>query len=248
MNVWDELGKAYPNKLVLALLAAYSEIEINYSLGKWKASELDSGHFVEASRRILEHVLFGSHTPINKSLPGFSDSVIKKYEQASGDESYRMLIPRALKSIYNIRNKRGVGHLSDISPNEMDATYILNTSKWVLAEFLRLSSGQDPKVTQDAIAGIVEKKIGLIWKHEDITRILNEKISTRNQVLIILFDATEVNIETAQNITEYKNTTNFKKILKRLHSERFIEFDGARCRITPKGITEAEKIINKAGY
>jgi hypothetical protein len=62
MSVADILNLALPNDLVDALLAAYKEIETNYVQRKWKASELDAGHFVEAARRIVEHRLFTNHT------------------------------------------------------------------------------------------------------------------------------------------------------------------------------------------
>lgn len=107
MNAEDLLKSAYPAELVNALLNAYSEIESNFAVRKWKASELDAGHFVEAVRRVLDHTLFAAYVPIGKSLPNFSDSELKRYEQSSGDESLRLHIPRVLKSIYNIRNKRG---------------------------------------------------------------------------------------------------------------------------------------------
>src|SRR5688572_15929335 len=133
MNVEVILKGKFPADVVDAVLAAYKEIESNFALRKWKASELDAGHFVEAARRIVDHALTGSHIPIGKKLADFSDAELKRYEQQVGDESYRMLIPRILKSVYNIRNKRGIGHLGSISANEMDATYIMYSAKWVLA-------------------------------------------------------------------------------------------------------------------
>lgn len=246
MNVRAELNSRFPNRLVDALVDAFSEIENAFALGKWKASELDSGHFVEAARRILEHVLFGKYTPIGKSLPDFSDHELKRYEQVSGDESYRILIPRTLKSIYNLRNKRGVGHLGDVSPNEMDATYILYSVKWVLAELLRLSSGQDAGVVQSQISGIVERNIGTLWKHDDIVRILDASCSARDQVLVFLFDESPRSDSELQALVEYKKRSNFRKILFRLHASRLIELkpDG-RCMISPTGQLEAETIISR---
>lgn len=244
MDVRKELSSTFPKELVDALVEAFVEIEQAFSLGKWKASELDSGHFVEAARRILEHVLFGQYTAIGKSLPGFSGHELKKYEQASGDESYRILIPRTLKSIYNLRNKRGVGHLGNVSPNEMDATYILYSVKWVLAELLRLSSGQDAGVVQSEISGIVERNIGALWKHDDVVRVLDSSCPARDQVLVFLFDDSPRFAMDLQSLVEYKNKSNFRKILSRLHTSRLIELkpDG-RCIISPTGQLEAEKII-----
>lgn len=246
MDVIAELKSAYPNDVVDALIQAYDTIESNYSARKWKASELDAGHFVEAARRVIEHVLFGSHTPIGKSLPNFNDKELLRYERATGDESFRMLIPRALKSIYGIRNKRGVGHLGNISPNEMDSTYILNTAKWVLAELLRLSSGKDPGSVQQAISNIVERRLPVIWKSGDISRVVDPKCKARDQVLIHLYDQSPQHVSDLMTKIEYKNKTNFMKIIKRLHSNGMIHLtESEECMITPLGIQEAEQCVHR---
>src|SRR2546425_8270199 len=148
MSVESILKASHPPDVVDALLEAYKEIESNYALRKWKTSELDSGHFVEAARRLLENVLLGAYTPIGQSLPKFNDGVLAQYEKGAGHESFRILIPRVLKAIYNIRNKRGVGHVGPVSPNEIDSTLILYSAKWVLAELVRLASGFSPADVQ----------------------------------------------------------------------------------------------------
>ena len=159
MTIEAALKAKYSVDVCDALLEAYREIEENFSLQKWKATELDAGHFVEAARRLIEQELFGNCTPIGKSLPAFSDAELKRYENAQGDESLRMLIPRVLKSIFNIRNKRGIGHLGTISANEMDSTLIIYNVKWVLAEFVRLATGTNPSATQQMIDSIVERRV-----------------------------------------------------------------------------------------
>ncbi|QFZ82872.1 hypothetical protein GFK26_08915 [Variovorax paradoxus] len=246
MTIEAALKAKFPTDVCDALLAAYKEIEESFSLQKWKATELDAGHFVEASRRLIEQELLGSYTPIGKSLPGFSDAELKKYENAAGDESLRMLIPRVLKSIFNIRNKRGIGHLGLISANEMDSTLILYSVKWVLAEFVRLATGADPSATQKMIDSIVERRIGVLWKQDGITRVLENKMEARDQVLVLLFDSNPLAENELQKITEYRNTTNFRKILKRLHNSRMIDWTvGGKAFITPKGSAAAEAVILK---
>jgi hypothetical protein len=248
VNAEDILKTKYPADLSKALIDSYREIESNYVLRKWKASELDSGHFVEAARRVLELELTGTFTKTSDQLSKFTDAVLKQYEQATGDESYRMLIPRALKAIYNIRNKRGVGHVGGVSPNEMDATYILYTVKWVLAEIVRLTSGASIKDTQKAVDEIVERTFSVIWKHGDVTRILDTSLSTRAQVLILLYDASPQTETELRESTEYKNSTKFRGILKLLHGQRLIEYMGnGPCVLTPKGILEAERLLTDAG-
>lgn len=246
MTIEAALKAKYPPDACDALLNAYREIEENFSLQKWKATELDAGHFVEAARRLIEQELFGGHTPIGKSLPTFSDAELKRYENAPGDESFRMLIPRVLKSIFNIRNKRGIGHLGTISANEMDSTLIIYSVKWVLAEFVRLAAGTNPDASQRMIDSIVERRIGVLWKHEGITRVLESKMDTREQVLVLLFDSSPLREADLQRMIEYKNTTNFRKILKRLHAARLIDWtQGGQAFITPKGSAAAEDVIMK---
>lgn len=246
MNAEDILKSKFPAELVDALLAAFREIDNNYVLQKWKASELDAGHFVEAARRILEHALFGSYTPLDTALSNFTDAELRRYEQASGDESLRILIPRCLKAIYGIRNKRGVGHLSGLSPNEMDATLILYTAKWVLAELVRLSGNAHIDDARTAVEGIIERHFTFVWTHNGITRVLVTGVPARDQVLILLYHSSPQPWDMLRSAVEYSHPGKFRAILRELHKGRLIEFDkSGTCTITPKGIRYAEKLLLK---
>jgi hypothetical protein len=243
VDINSTLARTLPRELVEAVLAAFDEIESNFVHRKWKASELDAGHFVEAVRRVIEHRLFGAYTPIGKSLPNFNDKLLLQYEQARGDESYRILIPRVLRAIYGIRNKRGVGHLGLISPNEMDATLILYNVKWVVAEILRLESGLPPVETQAAIREVVERETPLLWKEGVIVRVTRKRMPARQQVLLLLYDKSPRTEDELREQCEYAAPSNFRKILKRLHADKLIFFaaDG-NCMLMPAGVGVAQDI------
>lgn len=247
MRVYDILESASDKILANSIIDSYKEISENFVLEKWKYAELDAGHFVEAVRRFLELKLLGKYTPINKKLSNFSNTVLATYENATGGESYRMLIPRVLYSIYSIRNKRGAGHLTGVSPNEMDATFILYSTKWVLAELVRLNSTLDPDETLVLISSIVERELDLIWKKDGIVRILDTQMLKNQQVLVLLYDENTQTEEKLRKAIEYSNPTDFRKILKKFHKERFLEYDSKQriCTITTKGLCAAEKIIKK---
>jgi hypothetical protein len=246
VDIRSSLARTLPQELVEALLSAFDQIESNFVHRKWKASELDAGHFVEAVHRIIEHRLFGHYTPVGKSLPNFNDRLQQKYEQAQGDESYRILIPRVLRSIYGIRNKRGVGHLGLISPNEMDATLILYNVKWVVAEILRLESGLQPVETQAAITEVVERETPLLWKEGALVRVSRKGIPAREQVLLLLYDKSPQKEDELREQCEYDNRSNFRKILKRLHGDKLIFFaPDANCVLMPTGVGAAQSIASK---
>lgn len=238
------LKSSYPSDVVDALISAYSEVLKNYRIEKWKPSELDAGHFVEAARRIVEEELFGTSTALARDLGSFSPAVLSKYESASGDEAFRILIPRVLFSIYCIRNKRGVGHISSISPNKMDATFILNATKWVLAEFVRITSASNPDDAHALTEAILERELDLIWDDGESFMILNNKLKAEQKVLVSLYKKDRRSIEELQDAVGYGNRSRFKSIVERLRSENLVDIvQGSLCKISPLGVREAERIV-----
>ena len=226
------------------IVDSYKEVERNYFIKSWKTSELDAGHFVESVRRLIEYKLFGKYTAISKSLPSFNDKTMLSYINAQGDDSYRIHIPRALLTVYGIRNKRGVGHISCVSPNHLDATFILSSVKWVLAEIVRLNSSYNPGETSKIVDHIVDRSVEGIWETPDITRILAEGLNLKEQIMFILYATNETFDQKVLDIIEYKNQAYFKRTLKQLHSSRFIEhMPNGECIISPKGMAYAEEII-----
>ena len=234
----------FSSELVDALLDAYIEVVTNYRIEKWKPSELDAGHFVEIARRIIETELFGSSRSLCESLGSFNQQVLNRYESASGDESYRILMPRVLFSIYCVRNKRGVGHISSISPNKLDATYILNSVKWVLAELVRLSGASNPDEAYEVANFILERDVDLIWDDGESFMILDKKLKADQKVLLSLYKRDRVDLGELQTLVEYKNKTNFRKVCEKLRSEKQIDITANHiCKLSPLGIKSAEAII-----
>ena len=129
----------------------------------------------------------------------------------------------------------------------MDATFILYSVKWVLAELVRLNSTLSSDETLTLISSIVERQLDMIWKNNGITRILNTKIQKKQQVLVLLYDENTQSEEKLRNAIEYSNHANFRQILKQYHKERLLEYRSRQrtCTITPKGLKEAESIIKK---
>lgn len=128
----------------------------------------------------------------------------------------------------------------------MDATLILYSVKWVLAELVRLASGAsgDAADAQKAVNKIVERRLDLLWKDGDQVRILQTGLHAWKQVLILLYDQNLQTEDAIRQVIEYKNSSDFRKILKRLHAKRLIEYQTGRpLIITSAGVIQAEEII-----
>jgi hypothetical protein len=237
------LEAASDASLAGAILQTFKDVEKQYFLRSWKTSALDAGHFIEAIRRFIDHKLFGKYTPITKALSALNDQELKRLENATGQDSYRLHIPRALIFAYGLRNKRGVGHLSTFSPNYMDASAILAACKWILAEILRLESTLSFDETVALVDRIIERPLPGIWDAGGVRRILNTNLSIRDQILFLLLHQSPQTETALRTATEYENQTYFRKLLRDLHKQRLIEYAAnGLCKLSPKGHVEAEKI------
>ena len=137
-----------------------------------------------------------------------------------GDRSFRILIPRLLPGLYEIRNNRGVGHIGgDVNPNLMDATAVYNLASWILAELVRIFHGVSTRDAQEVVNGLVERKSSLIWEIEDVKRVLDPKMPIREQVLLLLHQKLGwLSDKELVSWTEYSNATVFRaKVLTPLH-------------------------------
>jgi hypothetical protein len=244
-QVATDLASRLPVELVNALLSSYEEVKQNYFLGKHEPSELNGGKFCEACVRILQlETGAGVYTPLGVSISNMLGELrdFEKLPQTAANESYRIHIPRVLIAIYNIRNKRGVGHLGgDINPNVVDATIIASCADWVMAELFRIHYQCTLDEAQQIANSLVQRRLVLVYEFEQIRRVLLPSLSHSDQTLLILASlypekASEENlliwIEPA-NQSRYKSS-----ILSNLHAERLIEYDERAkwCVILPTGL------------
>ena len=103
----------------------------------------------------------GSHWKLHthrKDL-AYSRSVARCSLYSPANDSIRLHIPRTLRLIYDIRNKRNAAHLADgIDPNVQDATLVIRNMEWALAELVRLYHHVPADEAQQIIAELVSRK------------------------------------------------------------------------------------------
>src|SRR5206468_654238 len=99
------------------------EIERNFRERRWEPAELNGGKLCEAAYSILKGHVDG-HFPAKPSKPSNFPQACLDLEKADPKfgRSVRLLIPRMLIPLYDIRNSRSVGHIGgDVDPNHMDS-------------------------------------------------------------------------------------------------------------------------------
>ena len=237
------------------LFQSYREIATNFAEHRWEPSELNGGKFCEVVYAIINGVIAGSF-PVRASKPRDMVLACRALENVPaqsarvGDRSLRVLIPRVLPPLYEIRNNRGVGPAGgDVDPNFMDATAVFGMASWILAELVRIFHGVSTQDAQETADALVERKIGLVWEIEDVKRVLDPNMRKDDQTLVLLY--TKPSWVPEQDLfdwVEYSNANVFRnKILKVLHKNRLIEYDARkhRTRISPRGSKQVEEQVLK---
>jgi hypothetical protein len=239
------LSAAATPVLAERLLSEYEELTRRYYHADYRPSELSGGRFGEAGFRVCEHACLGAFTPLQKMLPK-TDDLVKKLEQVPAtvaDSAYRIHIPRALRLIYDLRSKRDVAHLgAGVSPNFADASLVLQTASWVVAEIVRLSHKCDIDTAQAIVDDLVQRRVPLIWIEDDIVRVLKPTLKYSEKALVILyhFHPEWIADDDLMRWIEESRLGNFNRMLDGLHARALIHRADRRSKILPPGLKYVE--------
>ncbi|NYF88828.1 hypothetical protein RBB79_04775 [Tunturiibacter empetritectus] len=237
-----------PDVLRKPLLVEYKRIIGNYLERNWLASELSGGRFAELVFAILEGYATKSYPTKIPPKPRDFVAACKKLESYTNvPRSFQILLPRLLPVLYEVRNNRDVGHVGgDVNSNFMDASAVVAMAKWTLAELVRVFHKLEIKEAQQLADSLAERTLPVLWKSDKTVRVLNNKLTFSEQILLLSSDAKgALPLQNLMSSLDCTNKSYMKKILKTLHDSRLVEFDplASMVTITPKGSQESEKII-----
>ncbi len=232
------------------LLRAFEEIVRNFAEGRWEPSELNGGKLAEAAYTVCEGLVTRA-MPQSASKPRNMVDACKRLEgPPPPPRSIRIQIPRMLVALYEVRNNRNVGHVGgDVDPSHMDALCVLQMSKWVMAELIRVLHQLPVDDAEELVDALVEREIPLVWKVGSKKRVLDPKMRHRDKTLLLLHATTgPVQEAELRDWVEAKNSTDYRRdILMPLHKEKLIEYDRAArlVMISPTGVASVEERLIK---
>jgi hypothetical protein len=233
-----------PADLVKELLDSFVESKRRFHLGDFRPNAVEGGRFSEAALRILEWQTTGLYTPL--SDPKFkADSVIVALGQlpaGSFPESVRLHLPRALRVIYDIRNKRNTAHLSDgIDPNLQDASIVIATLDWTLAELVRLHHSVSAADAQQIIESLVRRDVPMIQEFNGKPRIL-KTLTHADHFLVLLYwwGDRPLDRKVLVSWAPPNMQKNPGRVLSGLHSEFLITLSEGTAHITQLGLRSVE--------
>jgi hypothetical protein len=243
--------RALPAGLRDPLLAEYQSIVQNYFEHRWSPSELSGGKLCEIVYTLLEGYASGKYAPTPQKPTNFVDACRRLEVHTHVPRSFQILLPRLLPALYEIRNNRGVGHVGgDVDPNHMDATAVLSLAHWIMAELVRVFHALSVAEAQQLVDALVERRMPLVWDVGTVKRVLLPNMALQDQVLVLLATtASPVSLDTLVSWTDSADLDYVKRLLRRLHRSRLLEFTEATetAQLLPPGTARVESIVKTAG-
>ncbi len=238
---------AIPSGLRDPLLEEYRLILQNYLERKWLPAELSGGRFCEIVYTILTGYAAGTYPASPNKPANFLDACRRLENYTSVPRSFQILIPRLLPALYEIRNQRGVGHVGgDVDPNLMDSIAVVSMVNWIMAELIRVYHQLSTDEAQRVIDILVERRVPLVWQIGQMKRVLDPSLSLRDQALLLIYaSSTPTTMNDLVTWIGVKEPGYFKRILRDLHTNRYIELSSNEeiIEILPPGTKYVEESL-----
>jgi len=252
----DDAFTSLPATLRDRLLRRYRDLKSAYVNGQYDATGLRAGRLAEVLVRVLQQELTGTYTLLGSSIGNVADECAKfeRLPKASGVESLRIIIPRAINFLYTLRNKRGIGHEGgDIDANIIDAATCVRVADWCVAELLRVVHTLSLEEAQALLDALAEREVPKVWSVAGVKRVLDPSLTYKEQTLLLLYADPDVAVPTEDLYawTEYSRSALYKRdVLTPLHKARLVEYDrtNEQVRLSPSGAERVDtEILPKLG-
>jgi hypothetical protein len=244
-EIKNSLSARFPTNLVDELIECYQEQKRNFYLGRMRPNEVEGGRFAEAAFRMLQHAAGLALTPLGTPLnTAGTIRALENLPSTAATDSIRLHIPRTLRVVYDIRNKRDAAHLGDgIDANLQDSSFVSAALDWVLAEFVRLAGGIPPEKAFSLVKAITVRRIPAVEQFGDFLKTLRPSLGPSDRILLLLYHCADSGA-TASELSDWlkpKQRTNLSRTLAQLeHDKDYIVFTGGRCRLTRRGTSAIE--------
>lgn len=242
----SEALRDIPEGLRSSLVREFIRISENYAEHRWGPSELSGGLFCEIVYTILDGHAKGSYSTRPFKPSNFIGSCRSLENNTHVPRSFRILIPRILPALYEIRNNRGVGHVGgDVDPNPMDASAVLSMASWVMAELVRVFHDLETEDAQRVVDALSERPMPLIWSGDNTKLILDRSLTLRYQILLLLSSCSEpVAFRTLQKWLKYRNAAYLKKLITEMDDDRMIHrSDNDEIHLLPPGSKAVRELL-----
>ncbi len=222
------------------LLTEYISQEKRYILGDWEPATLDGGQFVEAAARLLYHqdsARLDRRRKVGDCLD-YVEDVKGQHVHRFPDRKAALHISKVLRTMYKFRSDRGAVHIDPVyTANQLDSRLVVETSRWVLSELLRMFWSGDRKKVARAIREILRYEIPAVGKYEDQLLVQRPDCTAGEEIMLLLHASGEKGL-TREELGRFvrKAASSVTEAIQNLDQEReIIAMNTGHYRHTDRG-------------
>lgn len=243
------LTAKFAAKYVNAAVTHYQKTVEEFQLSEWENSIAKGGKFIEAVLKAL-WAYAGEPVPTGKDFKaGMIIDGLAKKPAANLDDTVRLTMPRGCRLVYDVASNRGGRHdAGEVDPNQMDATLVVGTCSWILAEMLRFAQkgALDLEAVGQLVASLNQRKFPFAEDIEGRLYFSFKGLSARDVVLLTLWKIHPRRMSkkdlTAAAKRHGNSEANAAVGISRLY--KVVDDDGnGNLRLLISGIQEAENLI-----
>jgi|GEM_PF-3119321 len=233
----------FPPKKVDEVLYHYNVLRREFRLDHWESCLVNGGKFVEAVLKCFRYLITGDEVDSVKA-----DEEIRRLENAVQLSDFeRLTIPRALRLMYEFRNKRGGAHNSSFDPIKTDCALVVAVSNWVMEELTRLYLTNDALAAQKLVESLLVKDIPLVEELDGDRLVLRPGLSARLQLEILLYREFPERCATKDLIhwVHDHSVENIRVTLRGMKQKNLVHETEDGWKLTESGMREAETEITR---
>lgn len=206
------------------LLDEFVSIERRYALRDWEPATLDGGQFAEAAARLVYHqdsANLNRRRGVNRCLEYIEDPT-NNNTHAFPERKSSLHLCKVIRTVYKFRSDRGAVHIDpEYTANQLDARLVIENTRWILSEILRVFWQGDRRNVATAIRDIVEFDVPIIGEYDGTLLVQRTDCTTEEEILLLLYRAGESGLSRRQ-LGEYvqKDSSSVTKALKVLSSAK----------------------------
>jgi hypothetical protein len=240
--VFDKFSKVIDKTLLHELLKEYDQAKKFNFLEDWEKSILHASEFSEMTLAVVKNIVDKEVVDINNiHFDQLCNELINRTKVTAEDEILMLAIPRAARSIYDIRNKKRVVHIKAIEPSLLDSQYCVSACDWILSQLVMLYLESDPNEVSSIIHSLIEKQVPFIEQFEDgCLVVLKEGLNFKEQFLVALYKLGKrvSKKELTRILKKYDQLINATS--KNLENDKLVHTNENGVLLTKKGIKFVE--------
>ena len=233
----------FPPKKVDEVLYHYGILRREARLDHCESCLVNGGKFVEAVLKCFHYLSTSDEVDSVKA-----DEEIRRLEQATHLSDFeRLTVPRALRLMYEFRNKRGGAHNSSFDPIKTDCALVVAVSNWVMEELTRLYLTNDAVAAQKLVESLLVKDVPLVEEMDGERLVLRQGLSARVQLEILLYREfpERCAIKDLARWIHNQSVENIRVTLRTMKQKNFVHETEEGWKLTESGMHEAEAEIVK---